>query len=130
MIRLKKILKEYNESLIWNSLSLDKKREILSTIDINGIQQDLANHYDSYDWLKLPDYITNRINLQNIKTASPSTDRTLNVGDVVKYSGATYRIEKLGEPNSAGQIFHLGRDMSNNYTAASIPQKGTWEKIS
>ena len=127
MIQLKKILLEYNESEIWKSLSSDQRKQLLSGIDKNGLETDIANKYVSADWLTIPDFITNRVNLP--KTTTTSSDRTLNVGDIVKYAGETYKIEKIGQPNSVGQIFHLGRSMSNNYTAASIPQKGSWTKI-
>ena len=127
MIQLKKLLREYNESETWKSLSNAQKKEILSAIDITGLQTDISNKYSTADWLHIPDYITSRIRLP--KTTTTSSDRTLKVGDIVKYSGELYRIEKLGQPNSAGQIFHLGRSMSNNYTGESIPQKGNWTKI-
>jgi hypothetical protein len=118
-----------NKRMAWKSLTDDQRADALRMLDLDGIEEDIANEYSSADWSDIPDYIKDRIDLRGMDQADRSDDRTLRVGDVVKYGGEEYRIERLGEPNSAGQVFHLGRSMSNNYTAASIPQRGTWEKI-
>jgi hypothetical protein len=118
-----------NNNMTWKSLTTSQRADVLLMLDLDDIEIDLANEYRSADWSDIPDYIKDRIDLQGMNKADRSDDRTLRVGDVVKYGGEKYRIERLGEPNSAGQVFHLGRSMSNNYTAASIPQRGTWEKI-
>jgi hypothetical protein len=115
--------------MIWKSLTDLQRANILVSLELDGIEDDIANEYSSVEWTELPDYIKDRIDLEDTMSTNNSSNRTLNIGDVVKYSGGEYRIEKLGEPNSAGQVFHLGRSMSNNYTGVSIPQKGTWEKI-
>ena len=115
--------------MTWKSLTTSQRADVLLMLDLDGIEADLANEYSSAEWSDVPDYIKDRIDLRGRHHADRSDDRTLRVGDVVKYGGQEYRIERLGEPNSAGQVFHLGRSMSNNYTGVSIPQRGTWEKI-
>jgi len=60
--RAKRILREYNESEIWKNLSVDVRRAALMSID-DDMGPDFADEYAGTEWMKLPDVITNRLDL-------------------------------------------------------------------
>jgi hypothetical protein len=62
LIRAKRILREYNESEIWKNLSSDVRRAALMSVDDN-LGSDFADEYQDTDWMKIPDAVTNRIDL-------------------------------------------------------------------
>ena len=63
IIRAKQILKEYNENEIWKNMSKDVRTAALMSIDAD-MGKDFAAEYASTDWMRLPDVITNRIDLK------------------------------------------------------------------
>lgn len=63
IIRVKKILREYNESEIWKNLSVDTRRAALISVDME-LGPDFADEYAKTDWMQLPDVITNRLDLK------------------------------------------------------------------
>jgi len=63
--RIKRILKEYNESEIWNKLPSSVRRLALLTADAE-LGPDFADEYENEDnWMSLPDVVTNRINISD-----------------------------------------------------------------
>jgi hypothetical protein len=60
--RAKRILREYNESEIWRNLSTDVRRAALMSVD-SDMGSDFANEYENTEWMKLPDVITNRLDI-------------------------------------------------------------------
>lgn len=60
--RAKRILREYNESEIWRSLSTDVRRAALMSVD-DDMGPDFADEYEDTDWMQLPDVITNRLDI-------------------------------------------------------------------
>lgn len=61
--RIKRILKEYNESEIWKNLSSDVRRTALMSVDTD-LGADFADEYFDTEWMQLPDVITNRLDLK------------------------------------------------------------------
>lgn len=57
---------EYNEKEIWNTLTVTQRKQALLSVD-NDMGPDFAAEYAESDWLKIPDSITNRINLNSYK---------------------------------------------------------------
>jgi len=64
--RASKMLREYNEKEIWDVLSVDQREELLMSVD-DDMGPDFADEYAEEDWLKIPDAITNRIDLHRYK---------------------------------------------------------------
>lgn len=63
IVRAKRILREYNESEIWKNLSRDVRQAALMSID-DEMGPDFADEYADTEWMKLPDVITNRLDLK------------------------------------------------------------------
>lgn len=57
---------EYNEKEIWSTLTVTQRKQALLSVD-NDMGPDFAAEYAESDWLKIPDSITNRINLNSYK---------------------------------------------------------------
>lgn len=64
LVRARRILREYNEADIWKRLTVQQREELLSTVD-DDMGPDFADEYAEMEWLRIPDAITNRINLSN-----------------------------------------------------------------
>ena len=62
--RAKRIIREYNESEIWKNLSSDVRIAALMSVD-DDMGPDFADEYANMDWMRIPDTITNRINLSD-----------------------------------------------------------------
>ena len=62
IVRAKKILKEYNETEIWKNLSTDVRKAALMSVD-DDMGPDFADEYADTEWMRLPDVITNRLDL-------------------------------------------------------------------
>jgi hypothetical protein len=60
--RARRILREYNESEIWKRLTVQQREELLSSVD-DDMGPDFAEEYAETDWMKIPDAITNRIDI-------------------------------------------------------------------
>lgn len=97
--RAYKLLVEYNEAKIWDSLSIDQREELLSSVD-DDLGPDLADEYAEEDWTNIPDVITNRIDLSTIKP------------------------EKIKEPEKDAKVYFRGivnmlKNEENRYTNVS-----------
>ena len=64
LVRAKRILKEYNENEMWNNMPEPLRRVALSSAD-DDMGPDFADEYANMDWMRIPDTITNRINLSD-----------------------------------------------------------------
>jgi hypothetical protein len=60
--RTKRILREYNESNEWSQMPEEWRRVLLLSADAN-MGSDFADEYVETDWMKIPDSITNRIDI-------------------------------------------------------------------
>jgi hypothetical protein len=60
--RAKFILQEYNEAEIWKRLTVQQREQLLSDVD-DDMGPDFADEYAETDWMKIPDAITNRIDI-------------------------------------------------------------------
>ena len=64
LTRAKSILREYNEADIWKRLPIPIRQQLLRNVDIE-MGKDFATEYANTDWLKIPDAVTNRIDISN-----------------------------------------------------------------
>ena len=62
--RAKRIILEYNESAEWNKMPKEYRAWLLSSVD-DDMGPDFADEYAETDWMKIPDAITNRIDIGN-----------------------------------------------------------------
>ena len=69
LFKVRKLLKEYNENEIWNSLSIEEREELLTAID-DDLGPDLANVYAEEDWKDIPEVIQSRIDLSSVPNAA------------------------------------------------------------
>jgi hypothetical protein len=60
--RIKRILREYNEAEIWKKLPDSVRKQALRSVDPE-LGSDYADEYVNVEWLKLPDVVTNRIDI-------------------------------------------------------------------
>ena len=60
--RAKRILREYNEADIWKRLTVTQREELLQSVDTE-MGPDFASEYAETEWLKIPDAVTNRIDI-------------------------------------------------------------------
>lgn len=60
--RIKRILREYNESEIWKKLPDSVRKQALMSVD-DDMGPDYADEYSDTDWMQLPDVVTNRIDI-------------------------------------------------------------------
>ena len=68
LFRAKRLLREYNENEIWNSLSINQREELLLMID-DDLGPDLADVYAEEDWKDIPEVIQSRIDLSSTPDA-------------------------------------------------------------
>lgn len=100
LVRAKRLLREYNENEIWDSLSIDQREELLANID-DDLGPDLANVYAEEEWKDIPEAIQSRINLAAIEP------------------------EKIKEPEKDAKIYFRGivnmlKNEENKYT--NVPE--------
>ena len=62
ILRVKQLMLEYNEESTWQSMTNAQKEEALLAVD-DDLGPDLADEYSSEEWLRIPDVVTNRIDL-------------------------------------------------------------------
>jgi len=62
LVRARRIIREYNESDIWKRLTITQREELLQSVDAE-MGPDFADEYARMDWLRIPDAITNRIDI-------------------------------------------------------------------
>jgi len=60
--RIKRILREYNESEIWKKLPDSVRKQALMSVD-DDMGPDYADEYSDTEWMQLPDVVTNRIDI-------------------------------------------------------------------
>lgn len=99
LAKIKKLIREYNENEIWDSLSIDQREELLSAID-DDLGPDLANVYAEEEWKDIPEAIQSRINLAAVEP------------------------EKIKEPEKDAKIYFRGivnmlKNEENRYTNVS-----------
>ena len=64
LVRAKRILREYNEADEWKQMPVEYREWLLASAD-DDMGPDFADEYAQTDWMKIPDSITNRINIAN-----------------------------------------------------------------
>ena len=62
--RAQRLMFEYNEEEIWNTMSDPEKSQALMSAD-DDMGPDFADEFVDTPWLKIPDVVTNRIDLRN-----------------------------------------------------------------
>ena len=68
--RAKRLMLEYNEESTWESMTDDQKESALLAVD-DDLGPDLADEYTDMPWLRIPDVITNRIDLRTYMQDKP-----------------------------------------------------------
>lgn len=58
------MLREYNESSEWNQMPTEYREWLLTSAD-DDMGPDFADEYAETDWMKIPDSVTNRIDISN-----------------------------------------------------------------
>jgi GH24 family phage-related lysozyme (muramidase) len=101
LLKVRKLIKEYNENEIWNALSIDEREELLTAID-DDLGPDLANVYAEEEWKDIPEVIQSRIDLSSVPDAA-----------------------KLKEPEKDAKIYFRGivnmlKNEENKYT--NVPE--------
>ena len=101
--RAKRLLREYNENEIWNNMPEPLRRVALASAD-DDMGPDFADEYADMDWMRIPDTITNRINLSDFalpKRVSKSklaewmkTNRT-KLGSGILYPEARHSVDAV-----------------------------------
>lgn len=64
--RAQRLMFEYNEKEIWNTLTVNQREDALLAVD-GDMGPDFADEYSEAEWLEIPDSITNRIDLRRYK---------------------------------------------------------------
>jgi len=64
LIRARRLIESYNEEEIWNAMSDPEKSQALMSAD-DDMGPDFADEFTDTPWLKIPDVITNRIDLRS-----------------------------------------------------------------
>jgi hypothetical protein len=118
--RAKRLLREYNENEMWNDMPEPLRRVALASAD-DDMGPDFADEYANMDWMRIPDTITNRINLSDFalpKRVSKSklaewlkTNRT-KLGAGILYPEANHTID--------GVIKFLERGNPSQYYIAKV----------
>jgi len=62
--RAQRLIESYNEAEIWNAMSDTEKSQALMSAD-DDMGPDFADEFTDTPWLKIPDVITNRIDLRS-----------------------------------------------------------------
>lgn len=62
--RAKQILREYNEADEWKQMPEEYRAWLLASAD-DDMGPDFADEYAETDWMKIPDAVTNRINIDD-----------------------------------------------------------------
>lgn len=62
--RAKKIIREYNEADEWKQMPVEYREILLASAD-DDMGPDFADEYSNTDWMRIPDAITNRVNISD-----------------------------------------------------------------
>jgi len=61
--RVNRLIESYNEETTWESMTTTQKEEALLSVD-DDLGPDIADEYTDMPWLRIPDVITNRVDLR------------------------------------------------------------------
>lgn len=64
LIRARQLMESYNEESIWNAMSDPERSQALMSAD-DDMGPDFADEFTDTPWLKIPDVVTNRIDLRS-----------------------------------------------------------------
>jgi len=107
--RVDRLILEYNEQSIWQSMTTAQKEQAMLSVD-DDLGPDLADEYSQEEWLKIPDVITNRIDLQKYSTEKPDRHSMMFTRSLIR--GINNRAKE--DANAAKFVkAYLGKTLAN-----------------
>ena len=83
LIRAKRIIREYNEEETWNNMADPERSQALLSVD-DDMGPDFADEFTDTPWLKIPDVITNRIDLRPYMKQQPDRRSMMHVRSLIR----------------------------------------------
>jgi hypothetical protein len=109
ILRAKQLMLEYNEEEIWNSMSDPQKSQALMSAD-DDMGPDFADEFTDTPWLKIPDVITNRIDLRKYSAEKPDRQSMMFTRSLIR--GINNRVKE--DANAAKFVkAYLGKTLAN-----------------
>ena len=109
LIRARRLMESYNEEEIWNSMSDPQKSQALMSAD-DDMGPDFADEFTDTPWLKIPDVITNRIDLRKYSTQEPDRQSMMFTRSLIR--GINNRVKE--DSNAAKFVkAYLGKTLAN-----------------
>jgi hypothetical protein len=81
--RAKRIIREYNEEETWNNMTDPERSQALLSAD-DDMGPDFADEFTDTPWLKIPDVITNRIDLRPYMKQQPDRRSMMHVRSLIR----------------------------------------------
>jgi hypothetical protein len=81
--RAQRLLFEYNEEQTWDSMTDDQKHDALLAVD-DDMGPDIADEYTNMSWLRIPDVITNRVDLRPYMKQQPDRRSMMHVRSLIR----------------------------------------------
>jgi len=108
--RAKRIIREYNEEETWNSMSDPERSQALLSAD-DDMGPDFADEFTDTPWLKIPDVITNRIDLRPYMKQQPDRRSMMHTRSLIR--GIKSRVQE--DANAAKFVkAYLAKTMAQN----------------
>lgn len=109
ILRAKQLMLEYNEESTWQSMTNAQKEEALLAVD-DDLGPDLADEYSSEAWLRIPDVVTNRIDLRKFSVEKPDRQSMMFTRSLIR--GINNRVKQ--DANAAKFVkAYLGKTLAN-----------------
>jgi len=109
ILRVKQLMLEYNEESTWQSMTNAQKEEALLAVD-DDLGPDLADEYSSEEWLRIPDVVTNRIDLRKYSAEKPDRQSMMFTRSLIR--GINNRVKE--DANAAKFVkAYLGKTLAN-----------------
>ena len=81
--RAKRIIREYNEEETWNNMTDPERSQALLSVD-DDMGPDFADEFTDTPWLKIPDVITNRIDLRPYMKQQPDRRSMMHTRSLIR----------------------------------------------
>ena len=106
--RAKQLMLEYNEESTWESMTDDQKESALLAVD-DDLGPDIAEEYTDMPWLRIPDVITNRVDLRQYMK-NPDRKSSMFIASLMR--GINNRMKE--DANAAKFVkAYLGKTLAN-----------------
>lgn len=81
--RAQSIILEYNEEKTWDSMTDEQKHNALLAVD-DDMGPDIADEYTNMSWLRIPDVITNRVDLRPYMKQQPDRRTMMHIRSLIR----------------------------------------------